>query len=90
MRHLQFDDVLQLGHNENAIQIRHVVKIRSWGGVSEWPKETVLKTVVAQATVGSNPTPSVYPERSRGAYQIKSKCLNAKNLLFVIWVSGFV
>ena len=24
---------------------------------------TVLKTVVAQATVGSNPTPSVYPER---------------------------
>ncbi len=28
------------------------------GGVSEWSKVTVLKTVVAQATVGSNPTPS--------------------------------
>ena len=29
------------------------------GGVSEWIKETVLKTVVASnTTVGSNPTPS--------------------------------
>ena len=28
------------------------------GGVTERPKVTVLKTVVAQATVGSNPTPS--------------------------------
>ena len=28
------------------------------GGVSERLKEAVLKTVVAQATVGSNPTPS--------------------------------
>ena len=30
------------------------------GGVSEWPKEAVLKTAVPQGTVGSNPTPSVY------------------------------
>ena len=29
-----------------------------FGGVSEWPKEPVLKTGVVQATVGSNPTPS--------------------------------
>ncbi len=28
------------------------------GGVSEWLKETVLKTVVGRLTVGSNPTPS--------------------------------
>jgi hypothetical protein len=30
------------------------------GGVTEWSMVTVLKTVVAQATVGSNPTPSAY------------------------------
>ena len=29
-----------------------------FGGVSEWPKEPVLKTGVVKATVGSNPTPS--------------------------------
>ena len=28
------------------------------GGVAEWLMAAVLKTVVAQATVGSNPTPS--------------------------------
>jgi hypothetical protein len=28
------------------------------GGVSERPKETVLKTVIAQAIAGSNPVPS--------------------------------
>ena len=28
------------------------------GGMSEWLKEAVLKTVVSQGTVGSNPTPS--------------------------------
>ena len=27
-----------------------------FGGVSEWPKEPVLKTGVVQTTVGSNPT----------------------------------
>jgi hypothetical protein len=31
------------------------------GGVTEWSMVTVLKTVVAQATVGSNPTPSAAP-----------------------------
>ncbi len=30
------------------------------GGVAEWLKATVLKTVNAQAFVGSNPTPSVF------------------------------
>jgi hypothetical protein len=29
------------------------------GGMSEWSKEAVLKTVVPKGTVGSNPTPSV-------------------------------
>ena len=28
------------------------------GGMSEWFKEAVLKTVVPRGTVGSNPTPS--------------------------------
>ncbi len=32
--------------------------MRSVGGVSEWFKEAVLKTVVPKGTVGSNPTPS--------------------------------
>jgi hypothetical protein len=29
-----------------------------FGGVAEWSKAAVLKTVVPQGTVGSNPTPS--------------------------------
>jgi hypothetical protein len=33
-------------------------KTRRYGGMSEWFKEAVLKTVVPQGTVGSNPTPS--------------------------------
>ena len=32
--------------------------LRKPGGVTEWLKVTVLKTVVAQATAGSNPVPS--------------------------------
>ena len=28
------------------------------GGMAEWTKAAVLKTVVAQVTVGSNPTPT--------------------------------
>ena len=36
-----------------------------YGGVSEWSIETVLKTVVAQATVGSNPTPSAAPKERK-------------------------
>ena len=35
------------------------------GGVTEWTKVAVLKTAVARATVGSNPTPSATPEMSR-------------------------
>ena len=30
------------------------------GGVAEWSKAAVLKTVVPQGTVGSNPTSSAY------------------------------
>jgi hypothetical protein len=33
------------------------------GGMSEWSKEAVLKTVVPKGTVGSNPTPSVILRR---------------------------
>ena len=36
---------------------------KSGGGMSEWSKEAVLKTVVPKGTVGSNPTPSVIPRR---------------------------
>ena len=36
----------------------------TWGGVAEWLKATVLKTVNVQAFVGSNPTPSVFLARS--------------------------
>ena len=36
-------------------------KISPLGGMTERLKVTVLKTVVAQATVGSNPTPSACP-----------------------------
>ncbi len=31
--------------------------------MAEWTKAAVLKTVVAQATVGSNPTPTVSHKR---------------------------
>ena len=34
------------------------VIINDIGGMSEWFKEAVLKTVVPRGTVGSNPTPS--------------------------------
>ena len=33
--------------------------------MTEWTKVAVLKTAVARATVGSNPTPSATPEMSR-------------------------
>jgi hypothetical protein len=32
--------------------------------VAEWSMATVLKTVVAQATAGSNPVPSAYLKRT--------------------------
>jgi hypothetical protein len=35
-----------------------VAPMRAEGGMSEWFKEAVLKTVVPKGTVGSNPTPS--------------------------------
>ncbi len=41
------------------------------GGVSEWPMVTVLKTVVPQGTVGSNPTPSATLKLTPMANQIK-------------------
>ena len=34
------------------------------GGVAEWLKATVLKTVLASASVGSNPTPSAMRKAS--------------------------
>ena len=38
-----------------------------FGGVSERPKEPVLKTGVVQATVGSNPTPSATQSTAKWA-----------------------
>ena len=32
-----------------------------FGGMAEWLKAAVLKTVVPRGTVGSNPTPSAIP-----------------------------
>ena len=40
------------------------------GGMSEWFKEAVLKTVVPKGTVGSNPTPSAKPF-SRGSWFVQ-------------------
>ena len=53
-------------------------EFRIWnhaGGVPEWFKGAVLKTAVARATVGSNPTPSSI---SRTCLEDKSaRCVNA-------------
>ena len=46
------------------------------GGVSEWLKEAVLKTVVSQGTVGSNPTPSGKKDRRRGARVVMERIAN--------------
>ncbi len=54
--------------------IDSVILRASFGEVSEWSKETVLKTVVGRPTVGSNPTLS--------AIQIKEGAFMAP-LLFV-------
>ncbi len=35
-----------------------LMSCKKFGGMSEWSKEAVLKTVVPKGTVGSNPTPS--------------------------------
>ena len=40
--------------------------------MAEWTKAAVLKTVVAQATVGSNPTPTAI---RRGAGVVELDCL---------------
>ena len=37
---------------------RFVVCFQGFGGMAEWLKAAVLKTVVPQGTVGSNPTSS--------------------------------
>ena len=62
-----FDKPLPSGYNEfkkrellvrKILTIAHYVKYKD--GVSEWPMETVLKTVSRlYRDVGSNPTPSV-------------------------------
>lgn len=48
--------------------VRHVRRAtadaRERGGVSEWLKEAVLKTVVPKGTVGSNPTASARESQS--------------------------
>jgi hypothetical protein len=44
--------------NPQADNIDLIPKRHLFGGVSERPKEPVLKTGVVQATVGSNPTPT--------------------------------
>jgi hypothetical protein len=43
------------------------------GGVPEWFKGPVLKTVVAQVTVGSNPTPSATSAAATEA-QLAARC----------------
>ena len=35
------------------------------GGMAEWTKAAVLKTVMAQAIVGSNPTPTAIIDRDK-------------------------
>jgi hypothetical protein len=42
----------------NTPRVSRMVYLRRRGGVTERPMVTVLKTVFAQANVGSNPTPS--------------------------------
>ena len=48
-----------------------MVELQPLGGMTERLKVTVLKTVVVQATVGSNPTPSavVVPQLNMGRCQ---------------------
>ena len=43
--------------------------------MAEWTKAAVLKTVVAQVTVGSNPTPTAIFEIGRGAGVVELDCL---------------
>ncbi len=46
------------------------------GGMAEWSNAAVLKTVVAQVTVGSNPTPTAMQNTLwRGARAVESGCL---------------
>ena len=40
------------------------------GGMAEWTKAAVLKTVVAKATVGSNPTPTATLWRGAGVVEL--------------------
>ncbi len=43
--------------------------------MAEWTKAAVLKTVVAQVTVGSNPTPTAKFKVWRGAGVVELDCL---------------
>ena len=48
------------GSNKNIdLKLGECYKIGLWnGGMAEWLKAAVLKTVECQSSVGSNPTPS--------------------------------
>ena len=50
-----------------------LVVARRPGGVTEWLKVTVLKTVVAQATAGSNPVPSANVAKNSKYQESSSK-----------------
>ncbi len=41
-----------------GVGVGYIVLVLLFGGVSEWFKEAVLKTVGLHGSVGSNPTPS--------------------------------
>ena len=50
--------------------------MRSVGGMAEWSKAAVLKTVVVQATAGSNPAPTaILYLMWRGARVVDPGCL---------------
>ena len=52
------------------------------GGMSEWSKEAVLKTVVPKGTVGSNPTPSArkFSIAKFHEWLVARSCLDGKDL----------
>ena len=56
------------------------------GGVSEWSKEAVLKTVVPQGTVGSNPTSSEvlisWQHNCRGRDRVKGRTICLAPFIF--------
>ena len=56
-----------------AVPVAHAFR----GGVSEWLKEAVLKTVVPKGTVGSNPTASARIAKTpyRGSFSCPASLL---------------